>query len=303
MRRNGFTLIELLIVIAIIAILASILFPVFARAREAARRSACASNLKNLTMALRMYSSDYDERLPQGIPTVPTCPPGAPFVGPSGWCNGPQSFDGTTATSTLAVAEYMSGWAFMASSYIKNTQILLCPNYANPPYVHVPFLQGVGADRWVTSYQMSSCLVGAHEAELQNAANKALLYDLFAYHSGMRLDVLGGPDPSNRGQQMDTNNPKPSQIENVAFADGHVKSVNMDKAIGDTTVAGCCDPATCNSGAALHPITGQPSGKSGPANKWSLSSGWNPASAPNYGCSALVNPSPYGQSGRQGANF
>lgn len=45
-RRNGFTLIELLIVISIIALLAAILFPVFARARENARRTSCASNLK-----------------------------------------------------------------------------------------------------------------------------------------------------------------------------------------------------------------------------------------------------------------
>jgi prepilin-type N-terminal cleavage/methylation domain-containing protein len=44
--RRGFTLIELLVVIAIIAILAAILFPVFARAREAARATSCRSNLR-----------------------------------------------------------------------------------------------------------------------------------------------------------------------------------------------------------------------------------------------------------------
>lgn len=63
-RRAGFTLIELLVVIAIIAILAAILFPVFARAREKARQASCASNLKNLSMAFNMYSSDYDEIMP-----------------------------------------------------------------------------------------------------------------------------------------------------------------------------------------------------------------------------------------------
>ncbi len=64
MKRKGFTLIELLVVIAIIALLTAILFPVFARAREKARQAACASNLKQVGMALQMYIQDYDEMLP-----------------------------------------------------------------------------------------------------------------------------------------------------------------------------------------------------------------------------------------------
>jgi len=60
--RRAFTLIELLVVIAIIAILAAILFPVFARAREKARQASCASNLKQIALAERMYEQDYDGR-------------------------------------------------------------------------------------------------------------------------------------------------------------------------------------------------------------------------------------------------
>lgn len=62
--RRAFTLIELLIVIAIIAILATILFPVFARARENARRSACMSNLRQIGLAFAQYTQDYDETYP-----------------------------------------------------------------------------------------------------------------------------------------------------------------------------------------------------------------------------------------------
>jgi prepilin-type N-terminal cleavage/methylation domain-containing protein/prepilin-type processing-associated H-X9-DG protein len=65
LRRHarGFTLIELLVVIAIIAILAAILFPVFARAREAARGTSCRSNLRQIGAAMMMYAQDYDEML------------------------------------------------------------------------------------------------------------------------------------------------------------------------------------------------------------------------------------------------
>ncbi len=59
---RGFTLIELLVVVSIIAILAAILFPVFASARQRAQQTSCASNLKQLGMAWMMYTQDYDDR-------------------------------------------------------------------------------------------------------------------------------------------------------------------------------------------------------------------------------------------------
>lgn len=64
--RHAFTLIELLVVVAIIAILAAILFPVFAQAREKARQTSCLSNTKQIGLALYAYVQDFDETLPMG---------------------------------------------------------------------------------------------------------------------------------------------------------------------------------------------------------------------------------------------
>ncbi len=61
MKHRGFTLIELLVVIAIIAILSAILFPVFAQAKDAAKKTQSLSNIKNLTLASIMYAGDYDD--------------------------------------------------------------------------------------------------------------------------------------------------------------------------------------------------------------------------------------------------
>lgn len=62
--KSGFTLIELLVVIAIIAILAAILFPVFAQAKEAAKKTACVSNSRQIGMAVNMYLQDADGTMP-----------------------------------------------------------------------------------------------------------------------------------------------------------------------------------------------------------------------------------------------
>lgn len=60
----GFTLVELLVVVAIISLLAALLFPVFVRAREKARQCACVSNLRQVSLALLQYAQDNDDRCP-----------------------------------------------------------------------------------------------------------------------------------------------------------------------------------------------------------------------------------------------
>ena len=83
-RAAGFTLIELLVVIAIIAILAAILFPACATARESARRISCASNLRQISIAVMQYTQENDEKYPY-VSEPPVLPsPAFPVVLNSG---------------------------------------------------------------------------------------------------------------------------------------------------------------------------------------------------------------------------
>ncbi len=66
-RRMAFTLLEILVVIGILSLLAALLFPVFARAREEGRKTGCISNLKQLGMAFAQYVSDYDSHYPDSM--------------------------------------------------------------------------------------------------------------------------------------------------------------------------------------------------------------------------------------------
>jgi len=106
--NKGFTLIELLVVIAIIAILAAILFPVFARAREKARQTSCASNEKQLGLAIIQYVQDYDEIYPSQSSTTQVVLPGG-----FGTCNG-----GSPCYS----------WQSDIYPYVKSTGVFACPS-------------------------------------------------------------------------------------------------------------------------------------------------------------------------------
>jgi prepilin-type N-terminal cleavage/methylation domain-containing protein len=120
---KGFTLIELLVVIAIIAILAAILFPVFAQAREKARAISCVSNMKNIGLALSMYTVDYDDGLIKEYY-------GFPAPGPT-----PGSVIGNWAALSPPTDIQYYSWRWALQPYLKNINVLACPSnpVANNP--------------------------------------------------------------------------------------------------------------------------------------------------------------------------
>ena len=100
-RGHGFTLIELLVVITIIGILAAMLFPVFASAREKARQTSCMSNMRQLSMAVQLYLQDSDEVFPPS--TNYAAPPGNPS----------------------------RTWMPIIQPYLQTWQLLICPSASN----------------------------------------------------------------------------------------------------------------------------------------------------------------------------
>lgn len=120
--RLGFTLIELLTVIAIISLLAAILFPVFGRARENARRASCLSNLKQIGLGVMQYVQDWDEYYPISR--------GADYA----------SMVSTNGTS-------WGEWKIRTYPYVKSEQVYNCPSgtvqkmgqFKNTPYGNLTF--------------------------------------------------------------------------------------------------------------------------------------------------------------------
>ena len=168
-QKKGFTLIELLVVIAIIAILASILFPIFAKARAKARQTTCTSNLRQLSMAVTMYTQDNKNRLP-GLYK--------------------RQADGSVSST-------YTGWAGDVITYVKGgtdvttpSEMMFCPETLSD--IEMPI-----------SYGYNGCLLktdgtGVNEAAIKQPTQVGVLCDvnpgvpMQAIGTGNNIGVYGG---------------------------------------------------------------------------------------------------------------
>jgi prepilin-type N-terminal cleavage/methylation domain-containing protein/prepilin-type processing-associated H-X9-DG protein len=138
-RRRGFTLIELLVVIAIIGILAAMLFPVFARAREAARKIQCLSNVKNIAMAVQMYLVDYD-----AMPPTEHRQEIVSFYDDMGDCD--PNVKGAANNPYLR-------FPVVLEEYIKNRDVWRCPSAKTEKSYPIlnPYYGGANGDWWAAA--------------------------------------------------------------------------------------------------------------------------------------------------------
>jgi prepilin-type N-terminal cleavage/methylation domain-containing protein/prepilin-type processing-associated H-X9-DG protein len=210
-KRSAFTLIELLIVIAIIAVLAAILFPVFAQAREKARAASCASNCKQIGIALQLYAQDYDDRNPPDYSIVI-------------WPGSPNYF------------QY--NWVAILNTYTKNTDIWRCPSDTRTAQPGPPQVTGYWLNAyihgWCNDASMNGCgqtacdAVPLSLAEIPYPSTTPALGDGAGYNSYLTT-MSEWCHIWNNGPNCYTYDTRHQGGGNYLFLDGHVKRERPDQ--------------------------------------------------------------------------
>jgi prepilin-type N-terminal cleavage/methylation domain-containing protein/prepilin-type processing-associated H-X9-DG protein len=202
MRRGftwGFTLIELLVVVAIIAILAAILFPVFGRAKAKAKAMSCLSNIKEITLGCLMYADDYDE------------------------CTGVDDHGPRGANYT---------WVSQVYPYLRNDEIFGCPSNT---YKYRQDTRGAWNTRYYGSYAVNMSRHGTTTDGLTGSGEIYCYRPLGTIQYPAQCLMIGEVEGANNGpagmwRTWAGLTPDACFLHNegtnVGFFDGHAKWVN-----------------------------------------------------------------------------
>ena len=211
-KRRAFTLIELLVVIAIIAIIAGFLFPVFARSKEAAKKSTCISNLRQIGMSMLLYMNDHDDYFPNAVDS-------ADKYRPEIWQDFPQF---------MAQIPNMPMMHEVLQPYVKNYDIFKCPSDTGTQVLDThPFLDFVTAPTTFSAYGLSYM----YRTEITfRRFSQTALRDPAAIN--VLFDAAGnwheGEQPLTLGDGMGAIEKRRKFRYNILYGDMHAKSVRYD---------------------------------------------------------------------------
>ncbi len=195
-RARGFSLTELLVVLAIVGVLATLLFPAFLCVRGKARQTVCASNLRQIGTGISMYMQDCDGFFPYAVDPVDRVP--------GVW--------GSRYAEFAADLPRIGSLNEVLQPYLKSREVFACPADAG---FEVDDFAGVRLDAFPTShekygtsyyYRTELAAYRVHEVGVQNASLINMVYDGVGFWHGTLFPIEGR--------------------YNVLFADGHVKNVS-----------------------------------------------------------------------------
>ena len=213
--RSGFTLIELLVVIAIIAILAAILFPVFAKARDAGRKASCLNNVKQIGSGVLAYGADFNDSLPDsrlagraGDPTpYPQCPP--PYQMYSyGWRQVVENAAGRRC-----------GYSYALRNHVRTQKVFLCPSEGSP----LPYRKYTGSYsvRYVVCDAMPGYGITVKISMAKRPTRLVYIYETNNWHQNNGYPYIGSPAHATyAGKGADVG----IQYASALFFDGHAKA-------------------------------------------------------------------------------